>query len=81
MIAVKPELHYIFQTKLGMGEYPLEVIAENIKELETKNPIVYQNNKTKQTNTQKLNNKHKRTNKQTPNYNKTIKISNKITLV
>jgi hypothetical protein len=78
LIAVKPELHYIFQTKLGMGEYPLEVIAENIKEVETNNPIVYQNNKTKQTNTQKLNNKHKRTNKQN---NKTTKFSSKITLV
>jgi hypothetical protein len=70
LIAVKPELHYIFQTALKVeGEYPLELNTENITEVETKNPIVYQNNKnSKRTNTQKQN-------------NKTIKHSNKITLV
>jgi hypothetical protein len=70
LIAVKPELHNLFQKTLNVeSEYPLEVNAENIKEVETKNPIVYQNNKnSKRTNTQKQN-------------NKTIKHSNKITLV
>lgn len=77
LIAVKPELHSLFQTALGEGEYPLELNKEN--EVKTNNPIVYQNNKTKRTNTQKSNNKSKRTNtlksnKQNPN-------SNKITLV
>ena len=75
LIAVKPELHDLFQTALGEGEYPLEVNKENTKEakeVKSNNPIEYQNNKTKRTNTH--------SNKQKPN-NKTIKHSNKITLV
>ena len=62
MIAIKPELHGLFQTALGEGEYPLELNKEN--EVKTNNPIVYQNNKTiKRQNTQTPNNKTKRTTK------------------
>ncbi len=52
----------------------------NATEVKTNNPIVYQNNKSNQTNTQKSNNKSRRTNIQKQN-NKTVKYSNKITLV
>ena len=48
LIAVKPELHNVFQISLGEGVYPLEINKEN--EVKTNNPIVYKNNKTKRTN-------------------------------
>ena len=76
LIAVKPELHDLFQTTLKVeGEYPLEINKENIKEVKTNNPILYQNNKTSnRQNTTSSNNKTKRT-------NKTLKYSNKLKLV